>query len=73
MTTKEQNIANNARNLEATQLVSLDDLQELEHLQLAHAPEPAQPRRTISALGTVSLILAAALLAVILMRAGGHF
>lgn len=76
MTIKEHNSAATAKDLEATQLVSLDDLKELEHLQLVHADaaEPAEPHRTIVAAGVVfGLILAATLLlTVLLMRSGGH-
>lgn len=76
MTPNEHNLAMTAKNLEATQLVSLEDLKELEHLQLAHAAaaELAKPHRTVIAAGIVfGLILAATLfLTVLLIRSGGY-
>ena len=60
------------RNLEATQIISLDDFQELE-LQLARAAEPAKQRRAVIAAGIVlGLVLAAAVLSVMILRPGGH-
>lgn len=71
---KEHKPGSIAKDLEATQLVSLDDFKELRRLQLAHAAEPARQRRTVIAAGIVlGLVLAAVLLAVVLMRSGGHF
>lgn len=76
MTIKAYNPATTAKDLEATQLVSLDDLKELEQLQLAraNAAEPGKPRRAVVAAGVVfGLILAALLLlTVLLLRSGGH-
>ena len=83
MTQKEDEPAQAARgkasavdldNLEATQIVSLDDLKELENLELArvNAAEPAQRRRVIAAGIVLGLVLAAAALAVIFLRSGGH-
>ncbi len=76
MTIKEHNPANAAKDLEATQLVFLDDFKELEHLQLARADAagPPRQRRTVMVAGIVfGLILAAALLlTALLIRSGGH-
>ena len=84
MTQKEDELAQTVRgkapavnldNLEATQIVSLDDLKELEHLELAraNAAEPARQRRAVIAAGIVlGLLLAAAVLCMIFLRSGGH-
>ncbi len=73
---KEYQPAATATDLEATQLVSLDDFEELEYLPLtpADAAEPAKPHRTVIAAGIVfGLILATILfLTVLLVRSGGH-
>lgn len=74
MTIKQHNRSNTAKDLEATQFVSLDDLEELEQLQLAHADEPAKPHRAVVAAGVVfGLVLAVILLLIVLLvRSGGH-
>ena len=62
-----------AEDLEATQIVSVNDLKELERLQLARAAEPVKQRPAVIAAGVVlGLVLAAALLAVAVLRSGGH-
>lgn len=73
---KEYQRAMTAKDLEATQLVSLDNLQELEQLQFARAAaaEPVRQHRALVVLGSaLSLVLAATLLlTVLLVRSGGH-
>ncbi len=70
---KEYQRAGTAKELEATQLVSLDDLQELEQMELACPAEPARQHRTLVVLGSaLSLVLTAGLLAAALLRNGGY-
>ena len=74
MTQKEYKRAANSRNLEATQIISLDDFRELEQLQLARtaAAGPAKQRRAVMAAGIfLGLALAAVLLAIV-TRSGAH-
>lgn len=68
MTQKEYEMTRNVgiRDLEATQLVTLDDFKELEALQLAHARKAEPARRAAKALGTV---LGLALASVFLLAA----
>ena len=69
---KVQTQAINLGNLEATQIISLEDFQELE-LQLARAAEPAKQHRAVIAAGIVlGLVLAAVVLSVMILRPGGH-
>ena len=73
MMLKEHKTRTTAKDLEATQIVSVDDLKELERLQLARAAEPVRQRPAVIAAGVVlGLVLAAALLAVAVLRSGGH-